>query len=94
MLLPIQGHLSCQLYGYGDSEECLKAEGLSFYDPATDTLHEPLPYRDGSPLCHDPLFETGYLGSVCFDEADLDDEDTSANNETDDAFQEDLNSGQ
>jgi hypothetical protein len=43
---------------------------LTFRDTVTGDIVKPLPFANGVPLCHDPLYEAGLLGSTCHDEGD------------------------
>jgi hypothetical protein len=68
--VPIFGDSTCFLTGQGDPEKCAKADGISYYNSETGELLKPLPYRNGIPLCHDPLLVAGALGNRCYDEGD------------------------
>jgi hypothetical protein len=43
------------------------------YNTKTGETLEPLRYRNGLPLCHDPLYGAEALGNRCYDELDHDD---------------------
>lgn len=58
---------TCFFYG---PPGCEDTSGIYYHDKETGKTYKPLPYRNGIPLCHDPLFEMGALGSTCYDEAD------------------------
>ncbi len=51
----------------------VECKNIPYYvvDTQNNTTYEPLEYsKDGHPMCHDPLYEKGLLGSVCHDEVD------------------------
>jgi hypothetical protein len=52
-------------------ENGLHGETLYHNSKTGETL-KPLPYKNGLPLCHDPLYDAGVLGNSCYDELDHD----------------------
>ena len=45
--------------------------GLVVLDKQTEQIYKVQPFRDGLPLCSDPAYVVGALGSSCYDEDDL-----------------------
>ena len=45
--------------------------GLVVLDKQTGQIYEVQPFRDGLPLCSDPAYVLGALGSSCYDDGDL-----------------------
>jgi hypothetical protein len=45
--------------------------GLVVLDKQTEQTYKVQPFRDGLPLCSDPAYVVGALGSSCYDDDDL-----------------------
>ena len=45
--------------------------GLVVLDKQTEQTYKVQPFRDGLPLCSDPAYVVGALGSSCYDDRDL-----------------------
>ena len=45
--------------------------GLVVVDKQTEQTYKVQPFRDGLPLCSDPAYVVGALGSSCYDDDDL-----------------------
>jgi hypothetical protein len=45
--------------------------GLVILDKQTEQIYKVQPFKDGLPLCSDPAYAVGALGSSCFDNGDL-----------------------
>ena len=45
--------------------------GLVVLDKQTEQIYKVQPFRDGLPLCSDPAYVVGALGSSCYDDDDL-----------------------
>jgi hypothetical protein len=45
--------------------------GLVILDKQTEQTYKVQPFRDGLPLCSDPAYVVGALGSSCYDDDDL-----------------------
>ena len=45
--------------------------GLVVLDKQTEQIYKVQPFRDGLPLCSDPAYIVGALGSSCYDDDDL-----------------------
>jgi hypothetical protein len=61
----------CKDINHGFEDDC---EGFANKKECDEhwTNPKPLPYRNGLPLCHDPLYGAGKLGNECYDELDHD----------------------
>jgi hypothetical protein len=66
---PIIVDTACFLYGQGCDEFEQDPSGQHFYDTQTGKLFKYKPIND-VPLCHDPYYMAGRLGSTCHDEGD------------------------
>jgi hypothetical protein len=49
--------------------------GLVVLDKQTEQIYKVQPFKDGLPLCSDPAYVVGALGSSCYDDDDDDDDD-------------------
>ena len=45
--------------------------GLVILDKQTEQIYKVQPFKDGLPLCSDPAYVVGALGSSCYDNGDL-----------------------
>ena len=45
--------------------------GLVVLDKQTEQIYKVQPFKDGLPLCSDPAYVVGALGSSCYDDDDL-----------------------
>jgi hypothetical protein len=45
--------------------------GLVILDKQTEQIYKVQPFKDGLPLCSDPAYVVGALGSSCYDDDDL-----------------------
>jgi hypothetical protein len=45
--------------------------GLVILDKQTEQIYKVQPFKDGLPLCSDPAYAVGALGSSCYDNGDL-----------------------
>jgi hypothetical protein len=45
--------------------------GLVILDKQTEQIYKVQPFKDGLPLCSDPAYAVGALGSSCYDNSDL-----------------------
>jgi hypothetical protein len=45
--------------------------GLVVLDKQTQQIYKVQPFKDGLPLCSDPVYALGALGSSCYDNGDL-----------------------
>ena len=45
--------------------------GLVILDKQTEQIYKVQPFKDGLPLCGDPAYAVGALGSSCYDNGDL-----------------------
>ena len=45
--------------------------GLVVLDKQTEQLYKVQPFRNGLPLCNDPAYVVGALGSSCYDTSDI-----------------------
>jgi hypothetical protein len=70
--MPIQADSMCTVDpNLGCAVGVKNVSGLAILDKQTDQIYNVQPFKNGLPLCSDPAYVVGALGSSCYDASDI-----------------------